>query len=191
MLTPSLDPVRENARRQHVTCGTLIEVGPGLVFPGLDWLGRQPDLELIGVGYSESERSEALAQAAKQGLGPRVRYADGAKGKFPLEARSADAVVSFGAVHLWPEPLRILDEIARVLKPGGKVFCGDVRGDVGAVQAALWSTIGKAGLKTVYKQRRQALTAEGARDLFSHSRLSGWSVQVLGPDWWVVSDPKG
>jgi SAM-dependent methyltransferase len=190
MLTPSLEPMRENARRLHVSFGILLEVGPGSVFPGLDWLAKQPDLELIGVGYAEAERTEALAQAAKLGLGTRVKYPEGPARPFPLAARSVDAVVSFGAVHQWPEPLRMLDEVARVLKPGGKVFFGDVRKDVGAVQAALWTTIGKPRMKAVYKHRQQALTADEARALFEHSRLSGWSVRAVGPDWWVASETK-
>ncbi len=102
-----------------------------------------------------------------------------------------DAVVSFGAVRLWPEPLRILDEVARVLKPGGKFFFGDVRRDLGTVQAALWSAIGRSNLKAVYPQHRQALTADEARSLFELSRLNAWSVRSVGPDWWVASDPQG
>jgi SAM-dependent methyltransferase len=189
MLTPSLDPMRENARRLHVSFGTLLEVGPGSVFPGLDWLAKQPDLDLVGVGYTEPERVEALAQAAKLGVGARVNYPDGPARPFPLAARSVDAVVSFGAVHQWPEPLRVLDEVARVLKPGGKLFFGDVRKDLGAVQATLWAAFGKPGMKAVYKHRQGALTAEEAKALFAHSRLVGWSVRALGPDWWVASDP--
>jgi SAM-dependent methyltransferase len=189
MLTPSLDPVRETARQLRVTFGTLLELGPGSVFPGQDWLAKQPDLELIGLGYDASERTAALAQAAQLGLQARARYPTRQSLPLPLEARSVDAVLSFGAVHGWAEPLRWLDEVARVLKPGGKFFFGDVRKDISVVTATLWTAIGKPGVKAVYKHRKDALTADEAKALFTHAHLTDWSLKVIGPDWWVVSDP--
>jgi ubiquinone/menaquinone biosynthesis C-methylase UbiE len=44
-----------------------------------------------------------------------------AAGVLPFRSASFDAVSCFGALHLFEHPLRALDEIARVLAPGGRV----------------------------------------------------------------------
>jgi ubiquinone/menaquinone biosynthesis C-methylase UbiE len=45
----------------------------------------------------------------------------------PFRAESFDAVCCFGALHLFKEPWRALDEITRVLAPGGRVALLAVR----------------------------------------------------------------
>jgi SAM-dependent methyltransferase len=187
MLTHSLSVVQAKAKRLHLTCGTILELGPGRVWPGLAWLQREPDLDLTGLGYAEAERQEVLALAKKSGLLPRVHYPAGEAAKLPLKDRSVDGVISFGALHAWPKPMWVLDEIARVLKLGGKFFIGDVRRDMNWITSAVLSHVGQPGLQEVYRTRGRALTAPELQDLFTHSHLQDWKVEVLGSDVWVMS----
>jgi ubiquinone/menaquinone biosynthesis C-methylase UbiE len=62
-----------------------------------------------------------LAQAARQPAGDNVAYLRGDACALPFRDASFDAVCCFAALYLIEEPARALDEIARVLAPGGRV----------------------------------------------------------------------
>ena len=62
-----------------------------------------------------------LAQAARERSGGEVAYVRGNAGALPFRDGSFDAVCCFAALYLIEEPLRAVDEIVRVLAPGGRV----------------------------------------------------------------------
>jgi SAM-dependent methyltransferase len=71
------------------------------------------------VGIDASERM--LALAARQTKSASVAYVRGDASELPFRDGSFDAVCCFAALYLIEEPSRALDEIARVLAPGGRV----------------------------------------------------------------------
>jgi SAM-dependent methyltransferase len=73
-------------------------------------------LGLDVVAVEPSERMGALLRDAVPG----VRVAAGSAEEIPLPDASVDAVVAGQAFH-WFEPARALPEIARVLRPGGRL----------------------------------------------------------------------
>lgn len=188
MLTQSTAQINAQVDQMHLTCGTLLELGPGRVWPGLDLLRREAELELVGMGFSEPERLEALARAGKQGILSRVNFPVGDLTRLPLPDRSVDGVLSFGGLHRWSQPLRVLDEIARVIKIGGPVFLGDARRDMNWLTGALKSRIGLAALQAVYRERDRSLTAGELQELCGYSRLRNGRVVTLGPDLWLQAE---
>ena len=48
----------------------------------------------------------------------------------PFENNYFDAVFTNGSLHEWSHPEKIMDEIARVLKPGGRYCISDMRRDM-------------------------------------------------------------
>jgi arsenite methyltransferase len=56
----------------------------------------------------------------------RVELFDGDATRLPLDDRTMDVVISNGVLNLVPEKLRAIAEIARVLKPGGRVQIADI-----------------------------------------------------------------
>jgi arsenite methyltransferase len=51
---------------------------------------------------------------------------DGDATRLPIEDRSADVVISNGVLNLVPNKERAVAEIARVLRPGGRVQIADI-----------------------------------------------------------------
>jgi ubiquinone/menaquinone biosynthesis C-methylase UbiE len=72
----------------------------------------------------------AEKNAGEYGLEERVKYVEGDAQKMPFEDNTFDGIFSNGSLHEWTQPRRILNELFRVLKPGGKYFVSDMRRDM-------------------------------------------------------------
>ena len=85
-----------------------------------------PDGRAIGVDLTPGMRASALRAAAQSGLLDRIRVFEGTFEDLPMDDASVDVAISNGVLNLAPDKPRVLCEIARVLKPGGRLFLADV-----------------------------------------------------------------
>jgi arsenite methyltransferase len=79
----------------------------------------------IGVDMTEAMRRRALDGAAALGL-EHVEVRDGDATRLRLADRSVDVVISNGVLNLVPDKERAVAEIARVLKPRGRLQIADI-----------------------------------------------------------------
>ncbi|WP_085168357.1 methyltransferase domain-containing protein [Mycobacterium celatum] len=98
--------------------GTALDVGcgPGTVTASLARAAGPGGLAL-GVDISEP----MLARAVRAESGPQVGFLRADAQRLPLRDDTVDAVVSIAVLQLIPEPAAALSEIARVLRPGGRL----------------------------------------------------------------------
>jgi ubiquinone/menaquinone biosynthesis C-methylase UbiE len=76
------------------------------------------------------EPSAAMRQIAEaQGPAPNLRYLAGDASAIPLDDASADAVLMFLSFHHFPDKALAARQIARVLRPGGRVLLRGVFSD--------------------------------------------------------------
>lgn len=71
-------------------------------------------------GVEPAARMREVAEA--QGQHPQVRYLAGEAARMPLPDGAADFVLMFLSFHHFPDKAAAVREIARVLKPGGRVI---------------------------------------------------------------------
>jgi len=112
--------------RLRVDAGhTVVDVGCGVGGPTCD-IAATTGARVIGVSNSEPGLANARAWAAERGVGDRVRFDAGDALKLPVADGSADAVFSCEAVHNVVDRPALARELARVLKPGGRMVVGDL-----------------------------------------------------------------
>ncbi len=80
----------------------------------------------IGVDMTPAMRACAEASAEQAGLGDQLEVRAGFYEDLPVEDASIDVVISNGVLNLAPDKTRVLAEIMRVLKPGGRLYLADV-----------------------------------------------------------------
>lgn len=79
----------------------------------------------IGVDMTEAMRARAIEGAAACTLA-NVEVLAGDATQLPVETGSIDVVISNGVLNLVPEKRRAIAEMARVLKPGGRLQVADI-----------------------------------------------------------------
>lgn len=82
-----------------------------------DFAGATGDGLVVGLDASQT----MLASAVRNTTNANVAYVRGDACVLPFRDGSFDAICCFAALYLIEEPMRALDEIARVLAPGGRV----------------------------------------------------------------------
>lgn len=98
----------------------LVDVACGAGGPGL-WAAQQTGAWLIGIDPSAADLATARQRAGNVGLTHRARFAAGAFERTGLSGGSADAVMSVDALQYAPDKRSALDEMIRVLRPGGRL----------------------------------------------------------------------
>lgn len=165
----------ENAVAASLGCGnpvavaemhegeTVLDLGSG---GGIDVLLSARRIGSTGTVYGLDMTDEmlALAQANARAAGVKnVHFLKGLIEAIPLPAASVDVVISNCVVNLSPEKPKVLAEIVRVLRPGGRVGISDIvaedrlspadraeRGShVGCIAGALSETEYREGLEAV------------------------------------------
>jgi arsenite methyltransferase len=105
---------------------TVLDVGCGA---GTDLLLAAlrigPKGAAIGVDMTEAMRAIAADGARICGL-TNVDVREGDAAALPVDDRSVDVVISNGVLNLVPEKERAIAEMARVLKPGGRLQIADI-----------------------------------------------------------------
>lgn len=130
--------IREGETVLDVGCGGGIDsilaahrVGPEGAVVGLDLL---PEM---------CERAAAAAEEA--GVAPWCRFEVGVMEDIPLPDASVDVVVTNGVLNLSPRRSRALAEMARVLRPGGRLWAADLTVDEDLPPEVLGSEAAWAG----------------------------------------------
>lgn len=106
--------------------GKVLDVGCG---PGrlAAHLAREaPGLTVTGIDISPDMIALARQRATATNLTDRLDFQVADVGALPFPDNEFDLVVSTLSLHHWPDPIRGLTEIRRVLKPNGQAYIYDL-----------------------------------------------------------------
>lgn len=151
---------------------TVVDLGSG---SGMDSflaaLTVGPSGKVIGVDMTDAQRLKAERLRDGGGFG-NVSFLKGYIDAVPLPERSADAVISNGVFNLAPDKAAVFAEVARLLKPGGRMAIADIVTDLQLPESiscntTLWAAcIGGAAQRDDYRAMIEAagLRVEAVED---------------------------
>jgi ubiquinone/menaquinone biosynthesis C-methylase UbiE len=154
--------------------GKVIDVGCGFGATNLVLAQRFVNSEFIGVDLSRPLLQIARKGAEAAHLGERVRFEEADVQEIPYGDNWFDVVINVNMVHIVDDPIRMLNEIERILVPGGFLFIGDLR---------------RSWLGLLENEIRSALTLKEARQLFARANLrpGKFTWDLL---WWRFETPE-
>jgi ubiquinone/menaquinone biosynthesis C-methylase UbiE len=104
-----------------VTTGqVLVDFACGAGGPGL-WAAQDTGARLVGLDLSPMAATVATERAGALGISETATFRQGTFEETGLETASADAAMSVDALQYVPDKSKALAEVARVLRPGGRI----------------------------------------------------------------------
>jgi len=150
------------AKKWGIRGGKALDVGTGTGLLAIGLARGIPGLEVTGLDLSDVVLELAVDNARESGVTSRVSYQRGDAEEMPFEDGAFDLVMSSNTLHLIENPIRMFDEIQRVLKPRGRFFISDLR---------------RSWLGILTKHIRASYSPKEVEDLLSQSRLRNWQVK--------------
>lgn len=129
--------------------GRILDIGTGPGWLLLALRSAAPAVEPVGVDISAAMVAAARKNMERAGCAAAIEIREAAADALPFADSDFDLVVSTGSLHHWKQPVRALDEVYRVLKPGRSALMYDlvkkmpaevvqqVRREFGALRTAL------------------------------------------------------
>jgi ubiquinone/menaquinone biosynthesis C-methylase UbiE len=150
------------AKKWGITEGRVLDVGTGTGLLALEFAKSIPGVKVTGLDLSDTVLELAREKLQKSDTPLKVSFEKGDAEDIPLEDDTFDLVVSSNTLHLIKNPIRMFDEIHRVLKPEGRFIVSDHRRS--------WLGIFSAHI-------RASFSPEEVKDLLRRSELQNWAVK--------------
>ena len=103
--------------------GFWVDLGAGrgqLTIPLIEATGNP----VVMLDPNTKSMGKGLEIAREKGLSDRLFAVEGVAEAMPFLDNSVDLVVSRGSIFFWSDPVKGLQEVYRVLRPGGKAYIG-------------------------------------------------------------------
>lgn len=96
-----------------------IGFGPGIAIERL--CGSFPTLTVVGVDHSSVMVRQAAKRNAAAVSSGRLELKLGSANALPAFDRQFDRIFTINSIHFWPDPVRCLIDLHRLLAPGGRI----------------------------------------------------------------------
>lgn len=192
MAMPQMVLLRKFVARRAVAlmpAGRAADIGCGPGYLAIELARAAPGLHVTGVDLSDAMLAQAVENAAHAGVAGRTHFRSSDAAATQFADSSLDLVVSTLSLHHWDDPVAVLNEVARILRPGAAFLIFDLRRDLGP---APWLMVWFATHAIVPRALRHIGEPMGSRNaaytpgetiaLVQASRLAGWRV-ARGPFW--------
>jgi len=159
---------------------TVLEIGPGPGWAGINLLHIRNDFKLIGLEASNDMIRVASDNASNEGFS-NVTYCNGfVENMDQFKNEQFDLVISRDSLHHWTDPHKAFNEILRVLKPNGKLYIHDSRRDMtllGKIIVSIFSKFIPNNMAFHWKASIAAsYTPVEIQNILSEAAINDWKV---------------
>ncbi|MBI4330893.1 MAG: class I SAM-dependent methyltransferase [Chloroflexi bacterium] len=181
-MTPLFRHFARGVRKAGLARGWILEIGSGSgrLFLALA-AGKSTDFKFVGIDVSRGMARKALENTREAGVP--VHFPQASGGNLPFRDSCIDLVISTSSLHMWSDPVGVLNEVYRVLKPGGTCLIRDGRRlpENWFWRLFVWASSRIRGMDGRQRKAWQGAIAAGytvaeARELLGRSHLQDWSV---------------
>jgi ubiquinone/menaquinone biosynthesis C-methylase UbiE len=166
-----------------------VDLGCGPGHLAVELAQAAPGLHVTGIDLSTPLLGEAQRRAIEADVAYRVDFRTADASATPFAKASVDLAISTLSLHHWADPVAILDEVARIVRPGGSFLIFDLRRDmVPSFYLLVWFASRYMvprplrHLGEPLGSRNASYTPLEAAQLAQRSKLTGWHV-ASGPFW--------
>ncbi len=170
------------ARIDALVPSTVVDLGCGTGQLTQRMIGRFPDANIIGVDFSGGMLTEAADRLRRAGSDDR-RLVRADALQLPFAASSVDLVVCTESFHWYRDPAGALNELARVVNPGGRLLIASIATATDVGDRLLTRATGAAGrtVRALPPHRMRQLLASAGFDVIAQRRIPR-----LGPILWPL-----
>jgi ubiquinone/menaquinone biosynthesis C-methylase UbiE len=173
--------------------GTVLEVAPGPGYFSIE-LAKLGPYSVTGLDISHTFVEIANKKAAEAGV--HVDFRQGNASSMPFADDTFDFLLCRAAFKNFGQPVRALQEMCRVLKPGGRGLIIDLRGDASpesmnrAVDGMGLNPLNKVVTKLIFRFSlvKNAYTREQFQQMLAQASFSGVDIQAqdIGFEVWMT-----
>ena len=116
-----------HALRLGLCGGRVLDLGTGPGQIPIKIAKRLPGVEIVGIDRSRNMIRQAREQAIAERLAARLQFQIGDANRVEFPDASFDFVLCNSVLHHLENSVRVLDDLARVVRPGGGVLVRDLR----------------------------------------------------------------
>jgi ubiquinone/menaquinone biosynthesis C-methylase UbiE len=150
-----------------LSSGRLLDIGTGSGRIPINIAKLCPNFEITAVDMSENMLAVAQKNSTANGTGNRIEFKVADAKQLPFKDNTFDLVISHVTLHHIPDPLSMLKEVKRVLKPGGGVLIRDLKRPANHLILSLYVKIfGKDANEFQRKLYRDSLKASFSKKEF-------------------------
>ena len=150
------------AKKWRINKDKVLDIGTGTGLLAIEIAKRFPVVEVIGLDLSDMVLEVARENVQNSEVPLRVSFEKGDAEDMPFDDNTFDLVISSNTLHLIKNPIRIFDEIQRVLKSNGKFIISDFRRSL----LGIFST-----------HIRASYSPKEVKELLRQSKLKNWKVK--------------
>lgn len=175
----------------------VLDVGTGTAQIPVELCRRSESSQVTGIDLAGEMLKLGRLNIEHAGLANRIRLEQVDAKQMPFTDASFDAVISNSIVHHIPEPIKVLAEMLRLLRPGGLLFVRDLMRppDAETVEQIVQSYAGNENphqQKMFRESLHAALTLEEIRGLLLDLHVPpNWAEQTTDRHWTISGHTAG
>jgi len=121
-----------------IDSGNILDIGTGPGYLPIEIAKRRANIRIKGIDLTRQMIKIAQRNAREAGVIEQLNFEVGDANKLRFKDNTYDMVISTGTFHSWKDPIRVLNECYRVLKPGKEAWIYDPARITSAESASPW-----------------------------------------------------